>query len=346
MSRLRMAVVGTGALGRHHARILSQLEHVELVAVADSDPRAAAETAQRCQTRAVGDCRELLSQVQAVVVAVPTGAHRAVAGEFLAAGIDVLVEKPIAASVAEANELLALSRRHGALLQVGHIERFNPALAAARPFLADCRYIRAERYAPFSFRSTDIGVVHDLMIHDLDLVLELIAAPVAEVHAFGVTILTEHEDCAQARLVFSDGSVADLSANRVSPVVRRQMQAWGPGGCVQIDFAAREVSRYRPSPRLMFGAKIIDRAREPGTDIEKLKGEIFGNYIDVEKLAVTPCDQLTAELLAFTDCVRTRTAPRVGGEAGLAAMLAAERILSQIAAAPWNSAGIAPRRAG
>src|SRR5262249_5337416 len=159
----RMAVIGTGALGRHHARILSEMPGVELVAVADMNPQAAAETAQRCRTSSTGDYRQLLGTVQAAVVAVPTSAHRRVAGDFLAAGADVLVEKPIATGVDEARELVDLARRHEVLLAVGHVERLNPALAAARPLLDNPKYIRIERFAPFSFRSTDIGVVHDLM---------------------------------------------------------------------------------------------------------------------------------------------------------------------------------------
>jgi predicted dehydrogenase len=330
-----MAVIGTGALGRHHARILSEMPGVELVAVADMNPRAAAETAQRCRTRSTGDYRELLGMVQAAVVAVPTSAHRQVAGDFLAAGTDVLVEKPIATGVDEARELVDLARRHEVLLAVGHVERFSPALAAARPLLDNPKYIRVERFAPFSFRSTDIGVVHDLMIHDIDLVLDLVGVPVADVQALGTSILGEREDCVQARLTFSNGTVADLAANRVSPVVSRQMQVWGAGGCVQIDLAAREVVHYGRSSLWQFGQGPLELAREPGADIEQLKARIFGTFIEVHKPAVTPCDQLTEELKAFTHSVCTRQPPLVTGEAALSAMLVARRILDRVAAAPW-----------
>src|SRR4029077_14606419 len=178
-----------------------------------------------------------------------------------------------------------------ALLQVGHVERFNPALVAARAFMDDPKYIRAERFGPFSFRSTDIGVVHDLMIHDIDLVLDLVPSPVADVQAFAVAILGEHEDCVQARITFSNGAVADLAANRVSPVTSRQMQVWGPDGCVHLDFAAREVVRYSRSPGLRFGPSLLDRARQKGADLEQLKSEIFGTFIDVQKPIVVPRDQ-------------------------------------------------------
>jgi predicted dehydrogenase len=344
MKGLRMAVVGTGALGRHHARILSQMPGVELVAVADINPQAAAETARHSGTRAVADYSELIGQVQAAVVAVPTSAHVEVAGDFLCAGVDVFVEKPIAASADEARELVELAAQNGALLQVGHVERFNPALVAARPFLSEPRYIRVERFAPFSFRSTDIGVVHDLMIHDIDLVLDLVASPVADVQALTATILGGHEDCAQARITFANGAVADLAANRVSPVARRQMQVWGAERCVHLDFASREVACYSRSPALQFGAGPLERARQNGADIDELKREIFGTFIDVHQPAIVPCDQLTEELLAFAECVRKRLPPLVGGAAALKAMLIAGLILDQAVISRGAEPEQAPRR--
>ncbi len=344
MTAIRMAVIGTGALGRHHARILADLPGVELVAVADANAQAAAQTAQNCRTIATTDYRELLGKVEAVVVAVPTSAHCRVAGDFLGAGADVFVEKPIAASVEEARELVELAEQHEVLLQVGHVERFNPALVAARPFLGSPKYIRAERFAPFSFRSTDIGVVHDLMIHDIDLVLDLVAQPVIDVQAFGVGILGEHDDCVQARLTFSNGSVADLAANRVSPLASRQMQVWGPEGCVQLDFASRAVVCYSPGPALRFGAGPLERARQTGANLDQLKEEIYGKFIEVHHPNVVPCDQLTAELLDFTESIRTRVPPKVGGTAALEAMLVAGQILEQIAAPPWAASLPAPRR--
>jgi predicted dehydrogenase len=224
------------------------------------------------------------------------------------------------------------------------VERYNPALVAARPFLSDPKYIRAERVSPFSFRSTDIGVVHDMMIHDIDLVLDLVGAPVAEVQALGVGILGALEDCVQARIAFTNGSIADLTANRVSPVTSRRMQVWGADGCVQIDFAAREAVRYSRGPALRFGSGPLERARQNGADIEKLKEEVFGTYIEVHKPNVVPRDQLTEELLEFTQCVRTRRAPLVSGQVALQAMLVAEQILERVATPPWAARVTAPRR--
>jgi predicted dehydrogenase len=344
MTGLRMAVVGTGALGRHHARILSQMPGVELVAVADINPQAALETADRCGTRAVTDYNELVREVQAVVVAVPTSAHVQVAGDFLAAGVDVFIEKPIAASAEQARELVELAARQSALVQVGHVERFNPAFLAARPFLSNPRYLRAERFGPFSFRSTDIGVVHDLMIHDIDLALDLVASPVADVQALSAAILGSHEDCAQARITFANGAVADLAVNRVSPVVRRQIQVWGADRCVHLDLVSREVACYSRSPALEFGTGPLERARQNAADIEQLKREIFGTYIEVRKPVIAPADPLTEELLAFAECVRGRVPPLVGGAAALKTMLIADLILEQAAMAQSAAPQTAPRR--
>ena len=346
MKKLRMAVIGTGALGRHHARILSQMQGIELAGVVDANPEAARRVAESCGAPPLVDHRELLGRIDAAVIAVPTFAHRAVAGDFLESGVDVLVEKPIALNVAEASELVDLARRFGALLAVGHVERFNPALQAVRPYLTEVKYLRVERLAPFSFRSTDIGVVHDLMIHDIDLALDLVRVPVAGVEAFGVKILTNHEDAAQARLTFANGTVADLSANRVSPVVSRKIQAWTSSGCVQIDLASRETTCYSPSAKLLYGTSPLEKAREPGADVEQLKQQIFGEYIDVQKPTVVSTDQLTEELASFAESVRSRREPLVSGAAALEAMKGAGRVLECIAAAPWSAAQNAPRRAG
>jgi predicted dehydrogenase len=336
MKALRLAVIGTGALGRHHARILADMPGVELTAIADTNPVVGAEIAAKCRTTWVADYRELFDRLDAVVVAVPTQAHHAVASEFLRHGIDVLVEKPIAKTLEQADQLVELAATRGVLLQVGHIERFNPALTAVRPHLREPRYIRAERYSPYSFRSTDIGVVHDMMIHDLDLVLSLVPAAIERVEAFGVSILGEHEDCVQARLTFVDGCVADFSANRVSPVTRRNMQVWSADGCAHLDFAARESVLYAPSPTLRYGTSPLERARQPGVNLEQLREEMFGTYIKVHRPTVTPRDQLTEELLAFTDCVRTRQRPLVDGVQAARAMAAAERILEQVTTHAWQ----------
>ena len=348
MPRLRLAVVGVGALGRHHARILSELPDVELVAVADSRAEQGQDIAAKCRTRWVADYRELLSRdvVDAVSVVVPTVAHRAVAGAFLEAGIPVLVEKPLATNVTHARELVTLASRQGTLLQVGHIERFNPAFQAAAPLIVEPKYIRAERTSGYTFRSTDIGVVHDLMIHDIDLVLSLVRSSLRSVEAFGTTVMGGHEDVAQARLRFENGCVADLTASRISPTAVRSLQAWSATGCVTCDMHSREVKRFAPSDALKFGSAPLDLARQPGADIEQLKKDVFGRFVTVESPSIDASgpDALTQELIEFVGCVSNGGSPHVDGEQALQAMIVADAVLQSLAAHDWTrlSSSIAP----
>jgi predicted dehydrogenase len=336
MSELRMGVVGVGALGRHHARILSEMDGVQLVAVADVRRQIVEPIAAQYGCTALRDYSEMLDRVDAAVVAVPTFAHLTVARSFLERGIPVLVEKPLALNVAESRQLVELADANGTLLQVGHIERFNPAVRTAWPLIQSPKYIRAERYSPFAFRSMDIGVVLDVMIHDIDLVLDLVRSPLRRVEAFGLAILGKQEDAVQARLTFDNGCVADLSANRVHPSTHRMLHVMSPDGSVSIDFQAREVTAFRPSDRLRFGPSPLELASRPDADIANLKQEMFGGFITVERPTVPTADALTDELQAFVSCVQTGERPLVGGREALAAMRAAEEILQRVAAHQWD----------
>jgi len=336
-NRLKVGVVGTGALGRHHTRIYSNLDGAELVAVAECRQEAGQAVAAEYGTRWVADHRELLGCVDAVSVAVPTTFHFDVAADFLRAGIPVLVEKPLASRVDEAQALVDLAQRHGAALQVGHVERFNPAYQALRnACAAPPRYIRCDRWSNYAFRSTDIGVVHDLMIHDLDLVLDLVRAPVRSVEAFGVCILGGHEDSVQARLRFENGCIADFTANRVNPVARRALQVWTHEGTITADLTTREVVSYSRSDLLRFGRSPLELAREPGANIEQLKGDVFGKFLNVETLAVPQTDALTAELSSFIDAVQTGRQPLVDGRQALDALTVAAQILDAVATHRWE----------
>lgn len=340
MSALRMAVIGVGALGRHHARIVSQIPSVELIAVADPNEAQGRQVAAAAGTKWVADHRTLIDDVDAVTIAVPTGFHFRVASDFLENGIHSLVEKPLAADLTEAVQLVQLAERTGATLQVGHVERFNPAFQAAAKLCDPPRYLRAERLSPFSFRSTDIGVVHDMMIHDLDLVLALVGSPVTRVEAIGMTLMGPHEDAVQARLTFENGCVADLSASRIHPTTRRVTTIWTATRCLNVDFGTREVTWYAPSPRLLHGMSPVERARQPGADIEKLKQEVFGSLIEVHKEVPPAQDALTAEINEFVDCIRCGTNPTVTGVVAVEALRIAERVLGTLAVQPqiWNSA--------
>ncbi|HYT90057.1 MAG TPA: Gfo/Idh/MocA family oxidoreductase [Gemmataceae bacterium] len=334
MARLRMAVVGVGHLGKEHARILAGLEDVELVGVADVNDDQARTIAERLGVPAFTDYRPLLDRVEAASVVVPTSQHFAVAAEFLRRDIPVLVEKPLAATVEEAEALVELAERRGTLLQVGHIERFNPAFEEllSRPFRP--KFVRSERLGPFTGRSTDIGVVLDLMIHDLDLLLTLVRSPVRRIEALGVSLFGGHEDVANARLHFADGCVADITASRANPTPLRCMHAWAAEGYARLDFAHRKLALVQPSARLRRQG--LDPRRLDAGELARLKEEFFGRHLEVLELNRNHGDQLTRELQEFVGCVRTGAAPRVGGTAGLNAVALATRVLESLRSHAWE----------
>jgi predicted dehydrogenase len=331
---LKVAVVGAGHLGRIHARILSGLEGFSLVGVADPLEASRRETAAAHHVEAFADYRQLLGRIDAAIVATPTRHHHAVALDLLACGVHLFVEKPLAATLAEAEELVDAARRHGAVLQVGHVERFNPAFAAVLPHVREPKYIEAVRRGGFTFRSTDIGVVLDLMIHDIDLVLSLVRSPLRSVEALGVSLFGRHEDIANARLHFENGCVASLSASRASHGAARTMQIWSRRAFAGIDFAARTASIVRPSDTLL--RRELDVERLPAEEKAALKDRLMAEHLPLELIQAEPCDAITAELSDFAGSIRAGRAPRVSGEDGRDAIAAAEGILAQIAAHAWD----------
>ncbi len=334
MTRLRLGVIGVGHLGKEHARILSGMPDVELAGVVDTQPGQAEMIAQRCGTRAFGDHRALLPLVDAAVVVVPTVHHFKVAADFLAHGIPLLIEKPLTTAVADADELVALAAKHNVVLQVGHIERFNPAFEELQRRPLQPKLINCERYSGFSGRSTDIGVVLDLMIHDLDLILSLVRAPVRSVEALGVAVLGGQEDMAQARLVFENGCVANLSASRVHPTPVRRMTVWGPEGFAGVDFAKRQLTLMQPARYLRQGR--LDVRRLDPSAVAQLKTELFARHVETQELNCNAGDQLTAELHDFIHAIRTAGRPRVDGAAGRDAVALAGRILDGVRHHAWE----------
>jgi predicted dehydrogenase len=335
MGRLRMAVIGVGHLGKEHARVLAGFPDVELVGVADIDVAQGQAVARRCATRAYADYWPLLNLVDAATIAVPTINHEAIAGEFLRRGIPVLVEKPLAATLEDGHHLVELARRHATTLQVGHIERFNPVFEELARCALQPKFVECERLGPFSGRSTDIGVVLDLMIHDLDLLLALVRSPVRAVEAIGVTVFGRHEDVANARLVFANGCVANVSASRASPTPRRRMRVWSPEGYAGLDFAQRRLTLVQPTDQLRQQGLDL-RRRDPAT-VALLKEEMFGHHLQVLQLERPDGDQLTNELADFLHCVRTGARPRVRGEEACEALALATRILESLRAHPWEA---------
>ena len=336
MKRVRVAVIGVGHLGKEHARILASLPEVDLAGVADVSLELAQAVAARHNTQAFNDYRSLLDRVDAASIVVPTTHHLAVARDFLMRGIPLLVEKPLSRTLAEARTLVELADRHGTILQVGHIERFNPAYEELRRRPFQPKYIRAQRMGPFTGRSTDVGVVMDLMIHDLDLLLALVQAPVQSVAAVGLSCFGGHEDVANARIQFADGCVADVTASRASPTASRQMQLWGTQGYAEIDFATRKVTLVQPSAQVR--ANGLDPARlEPAARL-RIREELFAQHLELMTIDGKAQDQLTCELQEFITSVRTGAAPRVSGHDGLAAIELAERILHSMESHAWVGA--------
>lgn len=343
MNTLRMAVIGVGHLGKEHARIVAGLPETKLVGVVDVNPDQAKSVADRLGTQAFADYRELFDKIDAASIVVPTSLHESVAAQFLSRGIPVLVEKPLAPARSAADLLVSLSHKHNTILQVGHIERFNPAFEAAVGKSLQPRLIRAERLGPFSGRSTDTGVIMDLMIHDLDLILALVGKPVSSVEATGIRVFGTHEDIAQARIRFAGGCVAEVLASRAHPTPSRQMHVWGAGGYGHLDFGQRKATFVEP------GAEVKSNGLNPAhLDPEsrsKLREELFTRHLPTTSVEGQTQDQLTAELKHFVHCVQTKTQPRVNGEQARDAIVLAERILQAMDQHSWTHAGESTRRA-
>jgi len=305
---VRIAVIGVGHLGRHHARILAALPGAELVAVVDTNRSRAEEVAAAQRTRPLFDARDLAGAVDAVTVAVPTHLHRDIALPFLTSGVAVLVEKPMTRTVAEADELIAASTRSGAVFAVGHTERFNPAVDAARPLVTDPRFIEVHRLGTFPERSLDIDVVLDLMIHDLDVVLSLVNSEVEAIEAVGVPVLTGRVDIANARVRFRNGCIANLTASRISRDRVRKIRFFQPSAYLSIDYAAQKLELWR-----------------------LVKGNGAKPSIEGGDVAVVNEEPLGRELRDFVAAVAGRRPPAVTGPDGRRALVLADAIVQRMA---------------
>ncbi|MEK7793955.1 MAG: Gfo/Idh/MocA family oxidoreductase [Candidatus Hydrogenedentota bacterium] len=310
-SKVRVGVIGVGHLGSHHARLYAAAGNVDLVGVFDTDSARAADAAERFSTRAFDSLDALLAErPDAVSVAVPTLAHHDVTLAALEAGADVLVEKPIAANGAEGSAMVEAARARGRVLQVGHVERFNGAVMALMESISGPRFIECHRLSPYPNRGHDVSVVHDLMIHDLDIVLALAGHEIESIDAIGVAVFSEAEDIANARIRFRSGCVANLTASRVSVERMRKIRIFEPNAYVSTDYSAQEVLVYRKKPGpLPEGASPMEA-------------------ITIEPLEVVREEPLKLEIEAFLECVRTRSTPRVSGEDGLRALRLAEDLIA------------------
>ncbi|MGO9803862.1 MAG: Gfo/Idh/MocA family protein [Steroidobacteraceae bacterium] len=318
MQKIRVAVIGVGYLGRFHAQKYAQADGCELVAVVDPRPEAREQVAAELRTQARGDYRELLGAVDAVSVVTPTPEHFRIARDFLERGAHVLVEKPITETGAQARELIALAARQQRILQVGHLERFNAAILAAMPHLRSPRFVECHRLAPYRERGTDVNVVLDLMIHDIDIVQTIVGAPVSTIDAIGTPVFSDEIDIVNARIRFANGCVANATASRVSLKTERKLRIFEDDAYLSLDLQQ----------------KIVTLIRKRTSPVQP--GEL---PVHIEEQSLEQGDALKAEINSFLDCIRNGGQPVVSGEAGLTALETAMRITDQV------NASLAARKA-
>jgi predicted dehydrogenase len=309
MQKIRSAVIGVGYLGRFHAQKYAQSQGCELVAVVDPRAETREQVAAEVGTRPLADYRGLLGAVDAVSVVTPTPAHFPIAREFLEAGAHVLVEKPITETPAEARELIAIAARAQRILQVGHLERFNAAVLAAEPYLRSPRFVECHRLAPYRERGTDVNVVLDLMIHDIDIVQTIVGAPVEAIDAVGTPVFSEGIDIANARIRFANGCIANATASRVSVKTERKLRIFEDDAYLSLDLQQKILT--------------VIRKRAPGDTAGPLP-------VTIEEQSLEPGDALKAEIDSFLECIRNGRTPVVPGEAGLMALETAMQISEQV----------------
>ena len=299
---LRLAVIGAGKLGKRHAEVYSKMAGIELVGVCDIHEDRARESAHHCHTKAFTNHQELLRQVDAASIVVPSHKHFSISRDFLLGGADLLIEKPITTTLEEADELLELAKKHAAIIQVGHIERFNSAIRTIKGVIKNPRFIECHRLGPYDPRVADVGVTLDLMIHDIDIVLDLVKSPVKHIDAVGACIVSKTEDIANARVRFENRSVCNLTASRVTPDVQRRIRIFQDNAYISLDYVTQEAQIYTKE----------------------------NSHIHHKKIDITKTDSLKEELSDFIDCVRHKKRPLVSGIEGREALAVALEISKQI----------------
>ena len=308
MGQTKVGVIGVGYLGRFHAQKYAALPEAKLVGVADVNAEQGKRVAAECQCRFFPDYRQLLDEIDAVSIAVPTSLHCQVAGECLDRDIDVLLEKPMTVTLDEADQLIAKAQARRLILQIGHLERFNPALQAMAPFLTTPVFIESNRIATFKNRGVDVDVVLDLMIHDIDIILNIVKSPLKTIHTVGAPVVTGSTDIANARLIFENGATANVTVSRVSRTNIRKMRIFQPGSYITVDFGNRRIMTIKLSKEL----------RDSGMPKQEVTMERF-----------TDGDALKSEIITFLGHVRERTKPEVSGVEGRRALEVALQVIAQ-----------------
>ncbi|WP_163336691.1 Gfo/Idh/MocA family protein [Desulfopila sp. IMCC35008] len=309
MGIIKAGVIGVGYLGRFHAQKYASLDNVELVGVADSNNEQAQAVAKECNCKSFSDYKDLLPLVDAVSIVVPTSLHHQVARDCLDAGVDILLEKPITVTLEEADDLIERAESNQLILQVGHLERFNPAVQAMEPFLTHPVFIESNRISVFKNRGVDVDVVLDLMIHDIDIILNIVKSPIKMIHTVGAPVATKTTDIANARLIFENGATANVTVSRISRTNIRKMRIFQPGSYINVDFANKKVMTIQLEDELM----------ESGMPKQNIEVATFSDG-----------DALLSEIRQFVDHVITRTQPAVSGREGRRALAIALEVMGQI----------------
>ncbi|MFI4874587.1 MAG: Gfo/Idh/MocA family oxidoreductase [Blastopirellula sp. JB062] len=336
MLHRRLAVIGAGHLGKIHARLAKQTAGLDLVAIVDPIAAAREASAAENEVAAYAAHHEIVDQIDAAIIATPTQYHFEVAADLLTRGVDLLIEKPITLSATDADRLIRLAKEHNRVLQVGHVERFNPAFVAAAQRIDRPRYIEAARTSGYSFRSVDIGVTLDLMIHDIDLALSLADSAVADVTAVGATLFGPHEDMVQARLTFENGCVANLTASRSSFSPRREMKVFHAGGFVQIDMGTRKLQTIAPDARL--AADDFDVHALPQAEKDHIRQHLFESLLPLEEVELPATNAIADEQADFVHAIETGESPRVDGTSARNAVEVADRVAQCIQRHVWHDA--------
>jgi predicted dehydrogenase len=309
MNEIRVGVIGVGYLGQYHAEKYSQMDNVNLVGVADIDQARAEAIAARYDSRAFTDYRDLLCKVDAVSIVVPTESHFNVGLESLKRDVDVMIEKPMTTTLEQADKLIEIAETKRRILQVGHLERFNPAVLALKDFITRPMFIEVHRLSIFKDRSTDVSVVLDLMIHDIDILLNIVKSDIQSIHAAGVPVICEHADIANVRMQFNSGCVANVTASRISTKNQRKIRIFQKDAYISVDFASRDITLIRRNEKNSNGVV-------PG--------------MEFRQMCFTEADVLEDELTSYVQSVSTRKAPVVSGHAGRKALAVALDIMGQV----------------
>jgi predicted dehydrogenase len=332
VSKLRIGVIGAGHLGRVHCKLIKMVDGAELVGVSDPFESARKQAAELFAVPTFKNYHDLISNVDAAVVAAPTGLHAEIVNHLLDAGKHVFCEKPLTIKGDDARRLAMTASAQRLTLQVGHVERFNPAFTALGDLATDVKYVEAVRASSFPGRCLDVGVVMDLMIHDLDLILSLAKGPITDVRASGMSVISQHEDLAEARLEFACGLVANVKASRVSPSASRRMQIYGPRGFAEIDFGAPSLASIRTCPTLQD--RTFDLHRETDNPL-KYRDQLFAERLTCQTTQLESRNAILDELHDFVLSIQTGSRPMVDGHAGAAAVALADQICQAIDSRCW-----------